>query len=445
MDFMVKTGQRFNRAHKIAHWDEVQRIFYTVTLTGFIHKWAIVLLTVFIPAAMTVFEFLAALNRSSKTGYMGCAVAYSLLAPQIAIATRRKCSIRTLERGIAALKNLGFIKLSWYSLPDQQVINGPHRHKINGSKRVETADGWRKNQIRIIVLTPMAIALWDRSTRFKGSDIIAHFAHLLTPAKLADSYNNDQVGKPTMIHRAKDGCSTRPQAASEHQNDSSSRTDRVSSKTHSSPLDPSDASEVDRNQTQNKRPECHELTKVQNRCHMESTPGSSGLVPKPQAGAPSHSIRTKRTGPAPKRAGTPPPPRGCTLTPPPIPRNAPIKTQWPVARAYLLAELHRSLSRFSPYEADDLYRRAEMELSPDRKRDWPTIVDWDYWVARFGGLPPDRRRHHMIRDILPLLRSAMVPTPKSETRAGIVRKPKIVEKTGKLNPFLDRLLSKFGK
>jgi len=121
-----------------------------------------------------------------------------------------------------------------------------------------------------------------------------------------------------------------------------------------------------------------------------------------------------------------------------MPKNAPVKTTWPVARAYLLIELHRCLSKFSRRQANVIYRRAEDELTVPRNGfTWPTVVDWPYWIARFGNFSPNQRHHHMVRDILPLLKSTTPAIPDEPLK----RLPNDPTRHGKrkLEPFLAQL------
>ena len=143
---MPHTSQRHNRAWKIAYWTEVQRVYYSATLTAFVHGWAVAIIMKLAPSALTVLQFLAALNRAGRGGYLGVAVAYSLLAPQVALATGRKCAPRTLRRGLSILRSLGLVELRYWTMPDQRFKNGEHEHLSKGTQKVKTGDGWRSLQ-----------------------------------------------------------------------------------------------------------------------------------------------------------------------------------------------------------------------------------------------------------------------------------------------------------
>lgn len=403
---MSKTVQRINRATKIAYWSEVQSVYYAVTMNAFVHRGALIILSILIPAAYTVLQFLAALNRANKIGYVGCEVAYELLAPHIAKATERKCSRRTLERGIGFLKKVGLVKLEWATTPPQEVINGPYRHETKGTR-----------QLRTVLLTPLALDLWDKRSSRRVSAVVACFSHLLTPAKLAESPKTDQVVKPTMIpsdtstvscHSVQvEGRPTRPQAAVEHR--------------ASTPTQPPTSPKLD------------------------TPPHASSVDPAPQRPT------DLATDPAGREKGKkqttcqrPPAHRGCSHTPPPLPIHAKNKTSWPVGRVYLIVELHRGLEKLPEREADAVYTRALREMSAEYPKNLPTTVGWPYYAERFALFSPERRRGVMLRDIIPLLRSEYVPTP-NEPRRFRPENTKSGDIDGGLDPFLQRMWKKLVK
>jgi len=423
---MIKKAQKFDRSSKIAHWTEVQRIYYAAPLRAFVHSWAIVVISIFVPAALTVFQFLAALNRASKNGYAGCAVAYELLAPQIAKATERKCSVRTLQRGIAVLAKLGLIQLHWWTMPTQTIRNGVHEHKIQGTDKIQTPGGWTSQQIRIIVLTKLAIGLWDRSTRNKRCDIIPHFAPFLRPANLAANPKIDQIDKSIMIEvttseietssshskrRIEEGSTTRPDCTQPSSQTSPPAVEHVSSILPiPSIVMQSGDSTVGRGAFEEEL--IRKIEKPVNDCPEKTTQQTT---------------------------------RGVTHTPPRIPRNV-SKSSWVVARAIILNDLVAALSGHSTHEANSIYERARYEMSSEYPKGYPTIIDWAYWIGRWARLQPSQRRCHIYRDILPVLKSRVVPIP-SEPRRFVQhyeQSEKPVEKN-KFDPFLSRLLNKFCK
>lgn len=440
----IKTTGRINRSTKIAYWAEIQRIYYTATLTAFVHSWCAIILSLLIPSAMTVLQFLAALNRCSKHGYIGCAVAYSLLAPRIAQTTgRTKFSVRSLERGIAWLKKLGLVDLTWYTIPDRTIRNGQHEHTIRGTERVNTRDGWRSLQIRIITLTDRATAMWDRRTEHKGCDYIPHFVQFSTPANLAASLPIDLVGKPTNIDRelSEHGSSrtdretvfdyeqtgdgdvtktsndltrsttspneqiddrTTARSDVKHQSSNVSVSMNDTAPSDSKPIKSNEDTGIDHNSNQTSHSSGIDSDENVDRQKIKRNTDSH----KPQSDVdatshrPSHHTEIATVGHL----------RGVGCTRPIIPKNAKNKTSWAVARVYLLAELHSALERHSRLEADAIYDRAKIELS----RVYPSrfaSVPWEYWVGRFALMLPPQRRYHMYRDILPVLKGrAVVPT-----------------------------------
>ena len=456
---MRKNCQRTNRAFKIAYWAEVQRIQWSATLNAFCHTWALLIVGLLIPSAVTALQFLAALHRAGKNGYLGCAVAYELLAPQIATATQRPCSVRTLARGLSCLRSLGLVQLHWWTIPDQKVRHGNHEVAVKGTARVETADGWRCCQIRIVTLTERAIALWDRSTCKKGSVYIPHYAQFLTPAKMAGNPKIDQVGKPTMIKSVPIDVVS-PQGECEIMSDFDQRSDRSSQAIAPSeqgcPTRPAapraapptfehessngaDAQQQQVKTQANTKAFEKSLTFSQHTCNNQnanfSFPPAVGL----------QNLSSFPPQSEDKTDGGHFPPRGTSHTPPKLPQNALRKTTWPVARAYLLHDLAHCLREYSRREADAIYERARFELSGEYPTGWPTSIDWAYWVGRFATFSQQQRRHHILRDILPVLKSrvAIVPSePKRFSSSSLARDG--VSKLGdQLAPFLRGLLNRF--
>lgn len=457
----AKTQKRISRATKVAYWAEIQRIFFAVHLTAFIHSWATVVLSILVPSALTVLQFLAALHRSSKNGYLGCAAAYSLLAPQISRSTGRKCSVRTLERGLAFLKRIGLVELTWYAIPDQIVHNGEHSHKINGTEKVFTKNGWKSTQIRIITLTERAIAMWDRRTRGKGSVYIPHFRHFLTSAKLAGSLQIDLIDKSIKLESE----------SSKHRSSSSIRNRRFDNVPSTDNCREERPRAMECGQTtspvgrSDKRTDGH--TGVE---HQSSTVGlpkqntaPRKSIPKRQRGITSVSDNIQQfvsqalvdnekpksepeippntlTGSAPKskRDGRV---YGVSSVPPKIPKSSKNKTSWGVATAYILSELHRALRKFSRREAEAIYARAKIELSRAYPSGWPTTIDWAYWVGRFGLMTIPQRRYHIHRDILPPLRNSSAVIPREPKRFSQHRNVDVLSED--FDGYLKRLFNKF--
>jgi len=441
---MPRTAQRTNRAFKIAHWQDIQRIYTTVTLTGFCHAWALLIVSILIPSALTVLQFLAALHRAGKNGYMGCAVAYELLAPRIALATGRPCSRRTLERGVSALRMLGLLRPHWWTMPDQRIQNGDKEHVIKGTRKVETSSGWKSCQIRILVLTDRAVAMWDRRSRSKGSEILPHFAQFLTPAKLADNPQIDLVDKPTKVEDT-DQCAVSSTDDRKERLEQGRSTPPGPGKTAAPPQtgptvehQASTVLDSPPHQTKSqKAPGGLEEALTSATCLGDTRNGSNSLRPgteDPDNAPPTSARQVLCTGS---------PSQGVSHERPKLPKHAPNKTSWSVARVYLLVELHRALEPYSRREADSIYERARYEMSSAYP--WPqTIVDWAYWVGRFALFSPAQRRYHMARDIVPLLKSRLCPTPSEPRRFGEYKASppaKRIDKT--LEPYLKELYNRF--
>lgn len=457
---MRKNTQRTNRAFRVAYWAEVQRIGWTVSLTAFCHGWAMAIVGLLIPSAVTVLQFLASLNRAGKNGYLGCAVAYSLLAPRIAAATQRPCSVRTLERGLACLKALGLVQLHWWTIPDQQVSHGDHDVRIKGTARVETSDGWKCLQIRIVTLTDRAVALWDRATCGKGSELLPYYAPLLTPAKMADNPKPDQVVKPTMIDPVSTDdvnlqvkCDTVLDFEPNKDQGSPALTSTGQGRS-TRPSPPKAAGQTFEHQTvygtheqdqQVESPDLQEaleksLPLASDPCDHETQSFSPGPDTGKKDRIPNDSPRKRGNGVGPTSKQ-----KGISHTPPKIPHTARRKTTWTIARAYLLGELAHCLREHSRREADAIYERARWELSGDFPAGWPTAVDWPYWVGRFGNFSQTQRRFHICRDILPLLKGkvAIVPSESHRFNSATIQRSKIAKIGADLQPFFKNLLDRF--
>lgn len=389
------TQQRTNRAFRIAYLADLQRIHYTITLTAFIHSWAVLVISWLIPSAYTVLEYLAALNRSNTTGYIGIACAYKLLAPRIAAATHRKCAPRTLERGLAALKALGLVELRPWTMPDYTIHRGDHKIVVKGTAKVELPGGrWCSRQLRIVVLTDRALALWDRATKSQGSRFLAQYP---TPAKVADNSPLEQIDKSIMLQ-------------TQTTNDDKIRSTRDNM--------------LDSEQTQkhrSKRPPSYE--KGRSTCppssaepspppfeHRTSTP-QKPVDQIERATAPRGALRA---APVFKPTATPPKAKGCSRERPTVPRAAP--RTWTTARALILREIHKALMLYSTRQANTIFDRAKTELSRNYPAGWTTATDWNYWIGRFPVFTAGQRSYHAKRDIIPLLQNTAPITPDEPRR-----------------------------
>lgn len=417
------TTQRIDRASKVAYWPDVQRIRYTYTLTAFLHGWALFLIGCLIPSALTVLQFLAALHRSSRLGYIGTAVAYELLAPQIALATGRPCSVRTLQRGLGALRRLGLVSLRYWTIPDQRIELGGGRHvTVEGTAKNQIGAGeWRSLQIRIVVLSDLALALWDRATKSSGKRFVPQ---LPTPAKLADRSLVDQVEDSTMVVATTSDVVT-----------STGQCQLVLNSDHSIvESSPDCAARV--SQGRSTRPDASKTSRptLEHRAlTVPQSPASSGTP------APTLPEASKEAKPPANPVPTPKP-IGCSEPRPQIPKGAKNKRSWTVGRICIMHELHKALHRFSRREADSLWAKAKMEMDRDFPAAWrPTSVDWDYWVPRFGEMLPQQRRNAIMSQILPILqtRTKITPSEPRRFRQGKMEAPR--QGNGSLDPFLASL------
>lgn len=423
----MSTTQRRNRACKIAYFSDIQRIFYAVSLTAFVHRWAWAVLEVLIPSAITALQFLAALNRSSEKGYIGTAVAYSLLAPQIALATQRKCSPRTLQRGLAFLRLIGLVSLRYWTMPDQTIELGSGRTvRLQGTGRVNIAENeWRSLQIRIVVLTDRALALWDKATRGSGKLVVPP---ILTSAKLADRSKDDSCCKQQRVGQEQTGdgsASSLAQILFPIVRSAENSTDRPSSNdlegTTTRPEQPKAVAQTVEHQT---------LTTAIDADSTQMT----ALLTAPNGALPAIAEDRSKTG--------------CSKPKPVKPTGKIPPKSWTANRALILWELWTALERFSTREADHIYCRAMWELSRDYPAHWPTIVPWAYWIGRFADFSPAQRRYHTMRDILPLLKSRAVPTP-CQRHLPPCQSPEMTKpigdetsQNGGLNPFLAEILAR---
>jgi hypothetical protein len=423
----MSTTQRRNRACKIAYFSDIQRIFYAVSLTAFVHRWAWKVLEILIPSAITALQFLAALNRSSQKGYIGTAVAYSLLAPQISLATQRKCSPRTLQRGLAFLRAIGLVSLRYWTMPDQTIELGSGRTiRLAGTGRVNIGnDEWRSLQIRIVVLTDRALALWDRATKGSGKLVVPP---ILTSAKLADRSKDDSCCKQQRVGRATSD------------DESVSSLSEILFPIVRSVEDPSNVQSSNGQEGMSTRPEQPKAV-AQTIEHQALTtaiaaePTQTEVPPiAPNGASPAIAADQTQT-------------YGCSRPKPVKPTGKIPPKSWTANRALILWELWTALERFSTREADHIFSRAIWELSRDYPAHWPTIVPWAYWIGRFSDFSPAQRRYHTMRDILPLLKSRAVPTP-CERHLPPSSNPDLTKPSdnstpnGGLHPFLADLLSR---
>lgn len=415
------TVQRTHQARKIAYWPDVQRVYYTATLTAFMHQWAIYVLACLIPSALTVLQFLAALHRAGKMGYIGTAVAYELLAPQIATATGRPCSVRTLQRGVSALRALGFISLRFWTIPDQTIeLGGGRSVRLQGTAKKQTDTGeWKSCQIRIITLTGLACALWDRATKSAADRWVGK---LPTPAKLADSSQKDQVENSTKVQvSSTDDQTTTDPRQLKFDNVPSTRQDKGR-----------DTVEVEGRPTSPVPAQAPTPTVEHGALSAPKLPASEGTT----EGAEENATKVAPFSGGEKSKSVP---IGCSKPRPIFPRGAQNTKAWSIGRTIILIELHKALSAFSTRQADAIYAQAEMEMSRSLPRNWKTAIDWDYFVPRFGDFPPAQRRRVMYSQILPILKNPVAVTPNEPRRFKQGRDPMLPHVSKSLDPYLRSL------
>lgn len=403
--------RRINRAYRIAYWTDIQRIYYTASLTRVIHRWAWAVIAMLIPSAATVLQFLAALNLAGRGGYLGTAVAYSLLAPVVAGATGRPCSPRTLQRGIGCLRRLGLVEVRRWTMPDQRLRVGDREIVVRGTGRVPIGDGaWRSLQINIIVLTQRAIDLWCKSTELQGNCNVGQFP---TPAKVAARSPVDLCVNTHKVEPQSTGDAT------------TSPIQTVVEQGRSTP--PSTVAEPP--------PPTVEHETIDPCPVPDQQTDTPQTVPEPHKGG----SRLANGGESPKKPG-----QGCSTARPVVLGGAPRKGSYHHGRAIVIRELHIGLDRYSTREADAIFSRAQWELSRDYPAGWPVSVNWAYWIAKFPEFSPAQRRFHMHRDILPVLKSRTAITPSEPRRfkqwsdtGGAQADP--VKLADTLDPFLSRI------
>ena len=417
---MPSRANRYNRATRVAYLPDLTRIFYAIQITAFCHHWALVIIAKLIPSAETVLQFLSALHRTGQSGYLGTYVAYQLLAPEIARATRRKCSVRTLKRGIAALKVLGLVTTSPRALPGFRTRMGTLVNE--GSGVVDIGDGrYRSRQISFLILTERAVSMWDLSTSDNGA-----IPHRPTRAKMAPSSQNDQCVNTHMIRDTSSELDT--------------TTDRCNNRFDHEPNKLQNSSQNSSSAVEGKSTRPSAVNRPPTVEHPSSTNHNRQEIP-----------NATDSGEKPSKKASNPR-RGCSVTRPKKPRK-PVRTTWNTGMLYILNELHRILENFSTREADSIFARAKIEMSRDLPARFPSCVDWSYWIGRFPEMTIPARRSAILREILPVLQSRTISAPFFEVKLPLIdraggdrNRPSTteIEKSMPLDPFLARIARKIG-
>lgn len=392
-------ARRANMAFRVAYLVDCARLAYADDLGKFVHRCALAVVRALAPSAYTLLMFLAAMHRAGRFGYIGVAVAYELLAPIVHETTGRKCSVRTLERAVSLLSSAGLIEKHRWTIPDQKIKTPSGRViKVKGMNRIQTKNGdWKCLQICILVLTPRAIGYWEKRKRKRPTSD-------LDTAKLADNLNVDP------------GFLQNPSLSELPANDTTDPSSKGGADRAACPPGDPDLPVASALEGSTTRPACGPtvehgcidsgdlpLRQVETRCPGETDRGGS-----------TRSALSKAQLPA----------RGCSLPRPKKPRLARWRNTWENGSALLLATLHKCLENFSTRQADMLFQRAAVELRGDRFENWPTSVDWSYWIGRWFRFTPAQRLYHMRRDILPLLK-ARAATPHEPD---LLRRPPIAER-----------------
>ena len=328
--------------------------------------------------AQRVLRLFLALHRLGRIGYRGTAAIYDQVAHAVRLSTRERCGLRTLKYALDELESAGLItRTPW----------APDPHDV-----IEIAPGqWRTVTIRIISLTPEAIALWSRPPRRCA-------AAVPDPDARPDGAEIDGAGVVDLevqkVHEA----------------------ERL---TPPSPRRCSAGGETERACT---RP--HDIISSNDRDAVGPTPAPSISAPSGRAsgsgtaaahqraaGAVGHhtSSATRAPGSSEGRTGAK---RGPTVAPPPRPDRRAPRTPGN-ARLVLLADLFTFLRPFPSRDADALFARARRETRRDWPESWPTCTDWGYWLHRWRGLPRRERMGHIRASILASLRSAVITPPAS--------------------------------
>jgi len=348
--------------------------------------------------------------------------------------------VRTLERGLAFLKRIGLVTLSWYTMPDYKTPSGVI---VPGTRRVLTRHGWRNRQIRVVTLTRRALALWDRSTRNRGSEFIPHFTHFLTSAKLADSPKIDSVVKTTEYtdpRKSKqpnqslvkdvllEGTTTRPESRAmpgsptiEHHALTVPRSKQPAKSSAERSSDIAERRGVSDNLQLTRNRES-DTTKTDNLSLPSNTVSSNPMEKTARQGGSLRGTGEKREKPGRKNRQT-----------------------WSESAKIILASLYDALETYPRRHAQSMYRRAQYEL---RHGACQSSTDWAYWIGRFPAMSREQRNYHVRRDIIPVLKmppaipNEKLKFPEQKHDIGI---GKAADKTPtkKLLPFFQEFWRKF--
>lgn len=404
--------KRKNQAFRVAYWPDCQRIHTSPNLFNVSHGWARAQLDDLSAPALKVLRFLAALNLTGKTGYIGFAVAYKLLAPLISDSSSEKFKRRSMERGIHDLKEAGLIEVHPWLQEAQFFRAGGRNVKMSGAGTVKLENGAVVvRRLAIVTLTELALAMWELGKGKPPADNVRRMAKSApdpSPAKLAvSSPETEQIDKSIML-----GLDSNLVSSSVSTTDL--RQGRPTSPTEPRTAQPSVEHGVSKAERQSK-----------------SGPSSASSLPTASIEAPFLD-----------RDGVKNHAKGCTK-PRPGNRGPCDRGSAAIARDMILSGLWDMLANHSPRQADALFARAKWEIDQKGPARWPSTVDWSYWLEKWTTLTPPDRRLKILQQILPLLKSKPVTPHDKKKVLPPAPAPKNREPQ-KLNHFLEGIVNRFG-
>lgn len=379
---------RHNRPQRPAFLPDIQRLKRSDLPHQFCHPWAKGSLDDLSPAAMTVFIFLCALARTGRKGYPGVAVADELVCEIVRKITGRKCGLSTWRNGRRELDEKGFCTRTYWTRPDQRIRNGKRVVVVPGSSRVNRGgDEWCSKQIRITLLTPEALALFDKSTRLESTEVLSCFP---TPLKNDARPLVEDSTSPTQGASACLESTTRNDVGSQHQSHSMLDLE-------GNPTCPS-SSTTSSSSTGEQRPLTPDLPAHQNQTPTQPIGGEA-------------SDKASRFGPSSSWSGS----RGCSAARPAL-RGAPRKKERAYALTRLLNVMHQCLANYPTPQADEIFSRAQTELALTDYSNWPTVMNLPYWLSRAPKMTRRELFGYMRARIIPALKYSGPVVPKERRR-----------------------------
>lgn len=408
--------KRKNHAFRVAYLPDCRRIDTAPNLTTLVHGWAKKEIGELSRPALKVLRYLAALNRTGKTGYVGFAVAYEILAPIIGEATSDRFSKRSMERAIPELRRAGLVDVQPWIREGQFFKAGGRNVQMHGAGTVKISGGRVVvRRLAIVTLTDRALAMWELGRGRDPSENKACKLHVgLCPpaAKVAvSSPRSDQIDKSIML-----GFDT-----------------AIASDTSTVTLT-----------KQEGRPTCP----VPPRAAPPTGEHRALTNPQPKPDTPPESSTRTASNEAPRRAqpASPPVSKDCAKNLPVGRGPCPEKSAVP--RDQILSCLWQMLKRHTPRQADAIYSRAKWEIDQPSQTTLICSVDWQYWIGQWPKLSPHEREVRILREILPLLKKR--PSFPSDRRKVVQTGPTgyrgapPTKVAADLNPFLAGIVSRLG-